>query len=131
MAIVHRTEHIAGASAILVHMHTTALADDDGNERAVDSRVQFSTYVNRTPAARVRSASAGTPGNIVLRLWPDAYDGASEYYYHHREPYVLFPGTGLTFSGSANNTQLASSFWWIERSFDREELRGVRPDLFS
>ena len=109
---------------------TSAATDDDGVEHALDVRLRLTTYVNRLPACKVRSRTGAFMGTAAMRITPDYYD-ATYYYYHSAVPIVLWPGSGFIVNSSGDNQLVQANFIWTERDFDEEELRGVRPGLFT
>lgn len=134
VATVTRIECRTSTGYVLLTTDTiNAGWDDDGAERARDTRIILGTLVTRPPSCRVKSDDAAQYGDAVCRMVPRAADETNGYnFFHTEEPWVLFPGSELATVPGGNGADQYTSFWWEERRFDPMEVRGtVRPGYFA
>ena len=129
--VLHRIEWHSDDTGLNVAQHNVALTEDDGAERPTDFRLGFMTYNNRLSAASVRSDHASFTGTTMTRLRPKNLDGGGDHTGWLDEPFIIWPGTGVIVQSLQNQIDLEVAFYWTERQFDKEELRGVRPGLYD
>jgi len=105
---------VAGNSEIVVEV--TARTTNVGNVQRRDTRAGFAEAVigeNRT-----QQDAAGVASIVNIRLLANTAFSLTD----PNDLFVLFPGTGVTFSPTTANVQSVCQFFWRERVFEPAEI---------
>jgi len=128
VAVITEFHSFSSAEQMLLTIGTNANAltmDSDGAEHPRDTRGRVSTAVTRNPSCAVVSDDAAQIGTIVERIYMRSTDGAGNYQFHERIPFVLFPGAVFNILPDNNAKTNYTSFNWYERRYDPAEVQGV------
>jgi len=131
VAVVQRLMALVADNVLNIYRLGSALADNDGTEIGVDTRIPLTVAPFLPAVCQVRSDTLGArTGTNVVGWYPRDNDGTS-YFYELEQPFILFPGTSIVVWGGSVNKAVRTSFFWSEREFDRSELQGApNPQVF-
>lgn len=104
-----------------------------GKEQGLDGRLGWGGADLRPSACQVRiTANAGVFGDDIVALYPNERDSATNRCYDVVHPrIVLWPGQILFMRNPTVNEELRWNFFWYERQYDAEEIRGIPSGTIS
>jgi len=130
IAVIDRIEAKSDNNLVTIYMgvaEDVELFDSDGSEYTREPRV-YRTLItpqpSRAPACKVLSEQSAAKGQATALMYPAYYDTA-DYYYKCTEPFILLPGTVVNVVPGSDQKTNVTTFFWREREFDQEEVRGT------
>jgi len=129
ICVVEQINMYTTDNVMVITIDNATLSTSDGNERATDVRCGFSTGWAKRPACQIYSQATAQSGDVILRAYPIGSDG-TRYWYRETMPWILMPGSGLNTLPGTDDRLNQTSFYWTERAYDREEVRGT-PSQFA